>query len=115
MKAEKHIQNCVVRAVRKAGFTLSGADDVSVMEPKQKGHGDLAVNIALILASSEKKNPREIAAATCIAEMAVPGDERARRCSGMPERRQSSMSPGRPVSPKRDRPMLPLTILQVKN
>ncbi len=34
--------------------------------------------------------------------MAVPGDDRARRCSGMPERRQSSIRPGRPVSPKRN-------------
>ncbi len=41
------------------------------------------------------------AVATCIAEMAVPGDVRATRCSGMPERLESSTSPGSPVSPKR--------------
>jgi len=43
-----------------------------------------------------------MAVATCIAEMAVPGDVRATRCSGMPERRESSTRPGSPVSPKRN-------------
>ncbi|MBN2416776.1 arginine--tRNA ligase [bacterium] len=63
MKAETYIQDLVLKAVTRAGFSPEHAGEVSVMEPKQKGHGDLAVNIALILASREKKNPREIAAA----------------------------------------------------
>jgi len=61
MSIENYIQNLVFEAVSKAGFKLENMDDISVLEPKQKGHGDLAVNIALVLASKEKKNPREIA------------------------------------------------------
>lgn len=63
MKAEIYIQKLVFEAVKRAGFTVKQVNEISVMEPKQKGHGDLAVNIALILASREKKNPRDIAAA----------------------------------------------------
>lgn len=63
MKAETYIQKLVFEAVQRAGFPADNPEAISVMEPKQKGHGDLAVNIALILASREKKNPREIAAA----------------------------------------------------
>lgn len=47
-------------AARSAGFDI-GDIDVQFERPKQAGHGDLASNLAMLLAKAAKKNPRELA------------------------------------------------------
>jgi len=61
MSIDKLIAEKITEAAVKSGFQVNEktAGDISV--PKQKGHGDLSSNIALVLAAKEKKKPREIA------------------------------------------------------
>ncbi|MCD6117295.1 arginine--tRNA ligase [bacterium] len=61
MSIDKLIAEKITEAAVKSGFQVNEktAGDLSV--PKQKGHGDLSSNIALVLAAKEKKKPREIA------------------------------------------------------
>jgi len=53
------LQQKIAGAVKALGMAVPA--DIDLSAPKQKGHGDLATNVAMILASSVKKNPREIA------------------------------------------------------
>lgn len=48
-------------AARAAGVLSSPAPDYEISPPRQDSHGDLASNLALIMAKPEKKNPRLIA------------------------------------------------------
>ena len=61
MNMEKAIQEILIRAIEAAGFNIGELPPIDISPSKQKEHGDLATNIALVLASKEKKNPREIA------------------------------------------------------
>ncbi|MBW1713376.1 MAG: arginine--tRNA ligase, partial [Deltaproteobacteria bacterium] len=45
-----------------AGLLKTGQVPIEVEKPRLNGHGDLATNLALILASAEKRPPREVAA-----------------------------------------------------
>lgn len=48
-------------AARAAGVLSSPDPDYEVSPPRQESHGDLASNLALVLAKPERKNPRQIA------------------------------------------------------
>jgi len=60
----KEIVERTYSACREEGmFTTPGMPDFVVEVPRNKSHGDLAVNLAMVLAKSEKRPPREIALA----------------------------------------------------
>ncbi len=48
-------------ALQRAGIELE-RDSIQIENPKQPEHGDLATNVAMILAKQMKRNPREVAA-----------------------------------------------------
>ena len=64
MDIENYIRRKIDEAVGKAGFKAESLPEYQITSSKQSGHGDLSTNIALILASQIKKNPREIALST---------------------------------------------------
>jgi len=64
MDIENYIRQKIDEAVGKAGFKAESLPEYQITSSKQSGHGDLSANIALILASQAKKNPREIALST---------------------------------------------------
>jgi arginyl-tRNA synthetase len=64
MDIENYIRQKIDDAVGKAGFKTESLPEYQITSSKQSGHGDLSANIALILASQVKKNPREIALST---------------------------------------------------
>ncbi len=64
MDIENYIRQKIDEAVGKAGFKAETLPEYQITSSKQSGHGDLSTNIALILASQAKKNPREIALST---------------------------------------------------
>ena len=51
----------VFDACRSEGMFSGELPDFVVESPRSREHGDLAVNVAMMLAKSEKKQPREIA------------------------------------------------------
>ncbi|MCK5147019.1 arginine--tRNA ligase [bacterium] len=61
MKINEYIQQCIVSATSRAGLDTSCLSKSTVSTPKQKGHGDVASNAAMILASQARSNPRQIA------------------------------------------------------
>ncbi len=61
MKAETVARDLLLKAIYQAGLTLEHEDLLTVAEPKQKGHGDLTCNIALVLAKQEGVPPRQLA------------------------------------------------------
>lgn len=61
MNIESYIIEKLNQAVKAAGIVLADGFEIRLGAPKQEGHGDLSANLAMILASKEKKNPREIA------------------------------------------------------
>jgi arginyl-tRNA synthetase len=61
MDIQNYIRKKLDDAVRTAGFATADIPEFRLTTSKQSGHGDLATNIALIMASKQKKNPREIA------------------------------------------------------
>lgn len=63
--------NAALSALRSKGFTLPEAIEVPLERPKRAEHGDLATNVAMLLAKPANKKPREIAEAL-VAELA-PG------------------------------------------
>lgn len=60
MKKKSEIYDAVSRAITKA-FGECEMPSFAVEEPRDKAHGDFAVNAAMLLAKALKKNPREIA------------------------------------------------------
>ena len=63
MTLDDYLKKQIEEAAQKAGFEADSLPEYKISIPKQSGHGDLSTNIAFLLASQEKKNPREIAAA----------------------------------------------------
>ncbi|MCJ7813163.1 arginine--tRNA ligase [bacterium] len=61
MKIHQYIQQSLLDAVKKSKFSTEDLPAIQLSVGKQKGHGDLSTNIAILLASKEKKNPRDIA------------------------------------------------------
>lgn len=61
MTIEERIIEKLLKAVAAAQLDTDMSSELSLAPSKQKSHGDLATNIALVIASREKKNPREIA------------------------------------------------------
>ena len=55
------IENAVKTAIRKGLISETNAPRVEVELPGDTKHGDYATNIALILSSFAKQNPRKIA------------------------------------------------------
>ena len=50
------------KAAVKAGFLEDGEEfNIELEKPKEKAHGDLATNLAMLLTKKARKNPREIA------------------------------------------------------
>ncbi len=60
LKKKEEIYNAVKEAVEKAYGEIT-LPNFAVEEPREKTHGDFAVNAAMLLAKALKKNPREIA------------------------------------------------------
>ncbi len=61
MNVKNYLKEKIINSAKTIGLYQIEHDELELSEPKQKGHGDLSTNVALILASREKKNPREIA------------------------------------------------------
>jgi len=62
MNGEQYIKAQIEQAVRDIGFPEAGSLAIVLEQPKSAEHGDLATNVAMVLASKLKKNPRQIAA-----------------------------------------------------
>lgn len=61
MEIEDYIREKIREAIQKAGYDSETLPQFNLVLGKQSGHGDLATNAALVLASRVKKSPREIA------------------------------------------------------
>lgn len=61
MNVEDYLKKKIEQAVKNCKITVKKSLDFNLSVPKQKEHGDLATNAALILASQVKKNPRQLA------------------------------------------------------
>lgn len=59
MRAEQYLKTCLERTIKKLGYTWPKKTVIEI--PKNRLHGDLATNIALILANSIGMNPKNIA------------------------------------------------------
>jgi len=62
MNGEDYLRTQLIAALKKTGFAQPEEIFVNLERPKIAGHGDLATNIAMLLAPKIKRNPREIAA-----------------------------------------------------
>ncbi len=60
MHMKQYLAESIRQALHAAGIE-NQFQEISLEKPKQTEHGDLSTNIAMLLAKSEKKNPREIA------------------------------------------------------
>jgi len=58
-----YLKQQILQAVQSLNIDIKKLPDIQITESKQKDHGDMATNAALLLASIEKKKPREIAEA----------------------------------------------------
>jgi len=61
MNIENYLKEKIFQAIEKLHVTFDPSVTLEITIPKQKEHGDLATNIALILASKNNKNPRTLA------------------------------------------------------
>lgn len=61
MDIKAYIIHQIQEAANQIHFDISQLPVIQITPSKQKSHGDLATNVALLLASIEKKKPREIA------------------------------------------------------
>ena len=57
----KAIDDALVKAKDKGDLTFESIPDYVIEEPREKEHGDFAVNAAMLLARQAKKAPRQIA------------------------------------------------------
>ena len=62
MNGEQYLKAQLRQAIRDIGFAEIDSLPVVLEQPKSAEHGDLATNVAMVIASKLKKNPREIAA-----------------------------------------------------
>ena len=61
----------VFESCRNEGLLAGDLPDFVVEAPRSREHGDLAVNIAMMLAKSQKKPPSPMAAAACLIESII--------------------------------------------
>ncbi len=61
MNAEDYLKEILTAALEEKGFAHESEIDVILERPKIAEHGDLATNVAMLLASKLRRNPREIA------------------------------------------------------
>ncbi|MFQ5649042.1 MAG: arginine--tRNA ligase [bacterium] len=61
MTGEAYLKERLTRALREKGFVSAGEINVALERPKSAEHGDLATNVAMLLAARLSRNPREIA------------------------------------------------------
>lgn len=61
MEIARYIKDRIAEAIGKMDFANGTVPAFHLVPSKQSGHGDLATNVALILARELKKNPRDIA------------------------------------------------------
>ncbi len=59
MRAEQYLKTCLERTIKKLGYTWPKKAVIEI--PKNTLHGDLATNIALVLANNIGMNPKNIA------------------------------------------------------
>lgn len=55
------IDQCFTEGVARGFWSTAAEGSYSVEEPKHAGQGDLATNLAMVVAGKERKNPRDIA------------------------------------------------------
>ena len=58
---KKRIDACFQRGADKGYWTSAAEDKYTVEVPKHEDQGDFSTNLALIVAGTEKRNPREVA------------------------------------------------------
>ena len=56
--------NAALAALRAKGWTLPDSVEVPLERPKRLEHGDLATNLAMLLAKPAGKKPRDVAEST---------------------------------------------------
>ncbi|HDQ44791.1 MAG TPA: arginine--tRNA ligase [bacterium] len=61
MSVETVLIDALIRAAETLGLSTGSLPAVEIGRPRQKGHGDLSSNLAMVLASHFKKNPRQVA------------------------------------------------------
>ncbi len=61
MKIHQYIQQSLLDAMKKSKFSIHDFSEIQLSTGKQKMHGDLSTNIAIILASKEKKSSQDVA------------------------------------------------------
>lgn len=61
MEIENYLEKVIRRAIEKSKLSFDASLQLNLSVPKQKEHGDLTTNVALILASQISKNPRTLA------------------------------------------------------
>jgi len=73
---KKQLKGLIEAALRKAvasgELALQAVPDVTVEVPREQGHGDLATNVAMVLAREARKPPRAIAS-TIVEFLEDPG------------------------------------------
>ncbi|HIJ90212.1 MAG: arginine--tRNA ligase [Desulfobulbaceae bacterium] len=69
-RLKKLIDDCFNQGIEAGFWTAAAAGGYSLDEPKHAGQGDLATNLAMVVAGKDKKNPRTIAAQ--LVEMLAP-------------------------------------------
>jgi arginyl-tRNA synthetase len=61
MSGEEYLRKQITKALAAKGFTSPGEVEILLERPKVAEHGDLATNVAMLLASRLRRNPRQIA------------------------------------------------------
>ncbi len=61
MKIYQYIKQSLLDAIKKSKFPIVDLPEIQLGLGKQKEHGDLSTNIAIVLASKEKKSPQDVA------------------------------------------------------
>lgn len=61
----KLISEALNRAKENGDLTLESLPNIAIEEPKDKKFGDYSTNVAMLMAKSERKNPRAIAESIC--------------------------------------------------
>ncbi|MBU3936798.1 MAG: arginine--tRNA ligase, partial [Proteobacteria bacterium] len=72
-RLKKLIDQCFEQGVESGFWSAAAAGGYSLDAPKHAGQGDLATNLAMVVAGKDKKNPRTIAAQ--LVEMLAPHTE----------------------------------------
>lgn len=61
MSTEEYLRTAIGQSIQKLGLSEDDSFQIEFLRTRSKEHGDIATNVALKLAKSLKKNPREIA------------------------------------------------------